>query len=94
MTNSELVTLIVAVLTQLIGLGIFIGTSRSSLQSMKDSVEDVKQKLLQMEAKFDNRLERIENKQDQHNAEASAIRERVAVIENVIDIKKKNIANF
>lgn len=90
MTNSELLTLIVAGLTQLIGLGIFIGTSRSSLQSMKDSVEEVKQKLLQMEAKFDNRLERIENKQDQHNAEAAAIRERVAVIENVIELKKKN----
>jgi hypothetical protein len=62
---------VITVFIQVLGLGIFIGMTRSQNASVTQ------------------RLQRIEDKQDRHNEEMVELRERVAVIESVLEIKRK-----
>ncbi len=66
----EHANIILPVLVQVVGLGIFIGVTKAS------------------QAAITNRLQRIEEKQDKHNEEIGNLRERVAVLESMHNIKK------
>jgi hypothetical protein len=62
--------IILPIVVQILGVGIFIGTIRSQNAAMTQ------------------RLQRIEDKQDKQNEEMVEIRERLAVVESVLEIKK------
>jgi hypothetical protein len=61
---------VIPIFIQILGLGIFIGMTRSQNASVTQ------------------RLQRIEDKQDKHNDEMVELRERVAVIESVLEVKR------
>jgi polyhydroxyalkanoate synthesis regulator phasin len=69
------IDLIVALLGNLVLLGIFIGVTKSSQTHNKEMLK-----------RIDERLQRMEDKEDKRGDELSQIRERIAVLEN--EIKK------
>lgn len=70
--NLELIT---AICGNVILFGIFIGVTKASQSHNKDMLK-----------RIDERLQRMEDKEDKRGDELSQIRERIAVLEN--EIKK------
>jgi hypothetical protein len=75
--QTGIMELLVMIAVQIIGLGIFIGNSKAAQSYTKDILK-----------RMDESLHRIEEKQDKQNQEMAELRERVAVIENTLEIKK------
>jgi predicted nucleic acid-binding Zn-ribbon protein len=68
---------LISLCTTIVGLGIFIGISKSTQANLKETLN-----------RMEGRLQRIEEKQDKQNEEMADLRERVAVIESTLEIRK------